>query len=292
MHDYLQAIGFGQIKRIKQKDKLIQYIIKNHDELNYYRKDENTAVVQYKKDFGNQYGIAVVGQYEEGDLFDLEYFYPYVKGNNSFFHDEIHIEKHSDKDSFAAICDDVNIGVPLIFFIHNFVEYLNMAEFHEHFRKVNTACLSGLSLDGTVILNIQKDEEQIRIERTSNSNRNQLLEAAKEGNMEAIEMLTLDDMDTYTMISKRAKREDVYTIVDSYCIPYGVETDKYSILGTIYEMKEEINPITKEELYYLSIGCNNLSFDIMINKKDLLGEPARGRRFKGVVWLQGEVDTI
>ena len=137
-----------------------------------------------------------------------------------------------------------------------------------------------------------KNEIQIQKEKKSNNNRNQLLEAAREGNMEAIEMLTLDDMDTYTMISKRAKSEDVFTIVDSYLIPFGVETDKYSILGTIYDVKEMKNSETGQEIYYLSIGCNDIEFDICINKEDLLGEPVRGRRFKGVVWLQGIIDYL
>ena len=105
-------------------------------------------------------------------------------------------------------------------------------------------------------------------------------------------MLTLDDMDTYTMISKRSKNEDLFTIVDSYLIPYGVESDKYSILGTIYEVAECKNSMTGQEMYYLSIGCNDVNFDICIKKSDLLGEPIRGRRFKGVVWLQGFVDYL
>ena len=40
----------------------------------------------------------------------------------------------------------------------------------------------------------------------------------------------------------------------------------------------------------MNLDCNDLNFDICINKKDLLGEPEVGRRFKGVVWLQGCVN--
>jgi hypothetical protein len=209
-----------------------------------------------------------------------------------FYQEEINVEKYSDREAYAGICENINIGVPLIFYVHNFVHYLNMKKYKDMFPKVNNAVLSGLSISGTVILNIEKDEQQIKNEQTSTNNRNQLLQAAKEGDMEAIEILTLDDMDTYTMVSKRAKREDIFTIVDTYCIPYGIETDKYSIMGTIEEVEEQINWETDERLYYLSITCNDLEFDICINEKDLFGEPAPGRRFKGVVWLQGLVDYI
>ncbi|MEE1517216.1 MAG: DUF3881 family protein, partial [Lachnospiraceae bacterium] len=31
-------------------------------------------------------------------------------------------------------------------------------------------------------------------------------------------------------------------------------------------------------------------FDVCINKKDLLGEPEVGRRFKGSIWVQGYIN--
>ena len=292
MHDYLHAVGFDRYMRRAGKDDLLIKIIETPDETLYYDNTKENCIVQYNKDFGEAFGLSIVGEIEDDGEFTLEYMYPYVKGRNMFFHEEIHVEKYSDRDAYAGICDNVNLGVPLIFYIHNFTHYLNMKHFKEMFPKVNNVTLAGLSIDGMVILNVEKDEIQIQKEKKSNNNRNQLLEAAREGNMEAIEMLTLDDMDTYTMISKRAKSEDVFTIVDSYLIPFGVETDKYSILGTIYDVKEMKNSETGQEIYYLSIGCNDIEFDICINKEDLLGEPVRGRRFKGVVWLQGIIDYL
>lgn len=292
MHDYLRAIGFKNIQKKAQMEALIQKVLLSPDEKIYYKKDEESAIIQLNKDFGECFGISVVGEINPEGKLDVEYSYPYVKGKNMFFQEEIHMEKYSDREAYAGMCDNVNIGVPLIFYAHNFVHYLNMRKHKEMFPKVNNAVLAGLSTDGMVILNIEKDESQIRNEKASNSNRNQLLEAAKEGNMEAIEILTLDDMDTYTMISNRAKREDIFTIVDTYCIPYGIETDKYSMMGTIMGVEEFTNQESGEEVYYMSIACNDLEFEICINKQDIFGEPAVGRRFKGIVWLQGLVDYI
>lgn len=292
MHDYLRSIGFKKIQKKDDMEVLIQKVLLSPDEKIFYKKNEESSIVQLNKDFGECFGISVVGEMNARGNLDVEYSYPYVKGKNMFYQEEIHIEKYSDRDAYAGMCDNVNIGVPLIFYAHNFVHYLNMSKHKEMFPKVNNAVLSGLSLEGTVILNIEKDENQIRSEKVSNTNRNQLLEAAKEGNMEAIEILTLDDMDTYTMISKRAKREDIFTIVDTYCIPYGIETDKYSMMGTIQEVDEFVNTETGEAVYYMAIACNDLEFEVCINKEDILGQPAVGRRFKGTVWLQGLVDYI
>ena len=39
----------------------------------------------------------------------------------------------------------------------------------------------------------------------------------------------------------------------------------------------------------MTIESNNMQFDVCINRKDLLGDPQVGRRFKGTVWLQGQL---
>ena len=40
----------------------------------------------------------------------------------------------------------------------------------------------------------------------------------------------------------------------------------------------------------MTVECNELTLDICINQEDLYGEAAAGRRFKGVVWLQGYIN--
>ena len=73
-------------------------------------------------------------------------------------------------------------------------------------------------------------------------------------------------------------------------MPYGVECDIYSIMGEILSVKEAENLVTKEKLYQLRLDVNELQFDICVPKKEVLGEPEIGRRFKGNIWLQGEIN--
>ena len=55
-------------------------------------------------------------------------------------------------------------------------------------------------------------------------------------------------------------------------------------------MRLTTNAVTGEEIYILTICCNELTFDVCINIMDLFGEPQVGRRFKGVIWLQGYIN--
>ena len=78
----------------------------------------------------------------------------------------------------------------------------------------------------------------------------------------------------------------------SYFMPHSVECDKYSVLGKIINVMEMQNSRTKEIFYYLSVECNSIQIEFTIAKEDLMGEPKVGRRFKGILWLQGEVDCL
>ena len=85
------------------------------------------------------------------------------------------------------------------------------------------------------------------------------------------------------------QRERDFSIVDSYFMPYGIECDQYSIMGEILDFMTFKNIITGEEICQLTLDCNDMQFDVCINKNDLLGEPKIGRRFKGIIWLQGQL---
>ena len=147
-----------------------------------------------------------------------------------------------------------------------------------------------MSLKGSILLPIKKDEEQILRVKKDSANRNKLLAAARQGDEDAIETLTLEDMDMYTTISRKIQKNDIFSLVDTYFMPYGVECDQYSVLGEITEFRLVTNDITGEKVYILTILCNELTFDVCINEKDLYGEPQVGRRFKGSIWLQGYIN--
>lgn len=122
-----------------------------------------------------------------------------------------------------------------------------------------------------------------------NDRHNQLIAQAREGDEDAIESLTLEDMDTYALLSQRVMKEDIFSIVKSTFMPFGIESDQYTVLGEIIDCVTMENKLTHEKLYGMKLLCNNIQFDVCINEKDLLGEPAIGRRFRGNVWMQGNL---
>ncbi len=290
MHKYMRAIGFSQLGDRRKEQKLITDIIVNSTHRAYTSNGEETILAEFCEDFAQDMGIAVCGEFDAEDKFTYDYFYPYLRGTGISSYEDVSVERHADKESYAGICDDIKVGVSLIFYLQNIIPYVKAQHMDMLPVRGTTLTLSGLSISGNIILPIDKDEgEKQRIQKASLS-RNQLIAAARKGDEEAIESLTLEDMDLYTSISRKILTEDVFTLVDTYFMPYGVECDQYSILGEIMDISLRINKITGEEIYVMRINCNDLEFDVCINRKDLYGEPQVGRRFKGVIWMQGYIN--
>ena len=199
------------------------------------------------------------------------------------------IEQSGDGNTYSGACEDPRVGVTLIFYLQNAAALKRIKMQGDFRKKEQDTILTALSLEGKILLPVYQNSMQMAYERVSASKRKDLLADARKGNEEAIESLTLEDMDTYSMISKRIQNEDVFSIVETFFMPYGMECDKYQILGRIMECQEIENEYTKEKLYQMTVECNDIVLKICINIKDLFGEPEIGRRFKGIVWLQGRV---
>lgn len=293
MHEFLRAVGFSNIKNRTQLEKIIGIVMAQPTEKKMIKIDEKTTLTEISKDFSKQMGVTIVGEYDEKGFFHLDHYFPYFRSSQETTITEIVVNKRMDTDSYTAMCDDFRVGVSLIFYLQNgadFVEIVENGENSEAFSKMLPITLAGLSIEGNILLGNAVDAVQMKKRYAEDKQRKKLIIEAKNGNQEAIDNLTIDDLDMYAMISRRAKNEDIYTIVENTFIPYGSESDNYSIIGTIIECELLRNSFSGEEVYAMWVTCNDMSYQICINKNDLLGEPAPGRRFKGNIWLQGSID--
>ncbi len=290
MHAYLRAVGFKQIISKKMLKELLYEVIENPDEqklISLGNLEEN--VVELKKSFAENMGILLHGYYEDDGSFQLEYYIPYLEGKSRPVEDDITITRHVSRESFAGACEDMRIGATLIYYLENGMEYLDRALKQQSSYYHGEVYFSGLSTSGMILLPVSKNEKQREKCRQANLNRKKLISDAKRGDEAAIESLTIEDLDTYTQISRRIRKEDVFSIVDSSFMPYGVECDQYSIIGEIMDVRSSINHYSGEKVYTLLVDCNDFEVNIGINEDDLTGEPQVGRRFKGAIWLQGRV---
>ncbi len=290
MHKYLRAIGFSEYTDRQKMKEMIADIVLSATTRAYTTNTDDLLLGEFCKDYGEGIGMAVCGQFDDSDKFIYDYYYPYLRGTGISSEEDVSVERHAAKESYAGICDDSKVGVSLIFYLQNMIPYVKAQVTKQLPIRGTTVTFSALSLQGTIMMPIQKNEEQKKQVKKESTNRRNLIAAARKGDEEAIETLTFEDMDIYTTISKKIQKEDVFSLVDTYFMPYGVECDQYSILGEILDVHPIRNKMTGEELYHMTVNCNELTFDLCINQEDLYGEPAAGRRFKGTIWLQGYIN--
>ena len=290
MHQYLKAIGFDKIRTRNDLKKILNDVQDsfNHQTIVSYHPGEDFCEIS--KDYGQCMGISMCGELDENDVFKVAYYFPYFQGSGISTYSEIAVERKIEKEQYVGMCEDSRIGISLIFTLQNGIEYMRerQAGFAENL--MTSVTLSGLSLSGTILLPVVKDEQKLKSEREASDNRKMLLNAARNGDQTAIETLTLEDIDTYSQVSRRLANEDVFSIVDTYFMPYGIECDLYSIMGEILAVRRRKNTLTGVEVYQMKLNVNELLFDICVPVDSVMGEPEIGRRYKGTIWLQGYIN--
>ena len=261
MHRYLRAVGFSNIQKREEVEALARFACECYQTEETAVNAEGEDYSERRKEFAEHMGLLVRGTYDDNDKYWMDYCIPYFTGNVERHYEDLEIERHAEKESYSGLCDDINLGASLIFYLQNVTEYFNKKRYGR-----------------PVMSEIKASQE-----------RKKMLQAARDGDEDAIENLTLEDMDTYTMISKRIENEDILSIVMSHFMPCGVECDQYNVMGDILNVELRENNQTKEKIYVMTIEANGIILDVCINQQDLVGEPAVGRRFRGIIWLQGLV---
>lgn len=290
MHSFLRAIGFGNIRNRKDEEMLMKLVAENASERQIFRVSEERSFLELYMEVSENAGVVVRGEQDEDGVFHVSHYVPIYRGWRITTEETVFINKRVDTDAFTGMCEDYRVGISLIFYVQNVVDMLK----YPITKRENRKCpiyLAALATEGKILLPVEKTKEEEEQVKAELKNRSVLIEEAKQGNQEAMQSLTFDDIDQYAIVSKRIRKEDIYSIVETSFIPFGSESDNYSILGYITNVNKCKNIYTQEEFYVLSLMCNEMYFSVCIHAEDLLGEPEVGRRFRGNVWMQGKVEV-
>ena len=293
IHDYLAAVGFSGLRDNQKVYELLEKVVLDPDEHRVTEDTHGSRFGCFTKEFGKNMGLTVCGNFYNHSEFHIDYYFPYLRGTRVSIYTEIEVEKYVHCEGYAGICDEIELGMTLIFQVNNMADILCAHRNCCGTFYASSVVLSALSTKGRILLPVYKDEQQTKRQKESSLNRRKLMQKAREGNQTAIDTLTMEDMDTYSMLSRRinVEKEDILSIVESSLMPYGVECEQYMIIGEITGCYVQLNNLTQEQVWILSVDCAGLRMEVAINEKDLYGEPQIGRRFRGQIFLQGYIRT-
>lgn len=292
MHSYLRAIGFSKLKNRSEQNKLITAALNSATDRKEIEIGSDTRFIQINKNIGEKLGLSIIAECDSENNLTIEHSFPYCIGSHITIQPEILIEPHIDKEAYSGISEDYNLGYTIIYTLQNIVDYVRCTWLNEYYKHPKKVKFGALSLNGRIIYGVHLEHNSFPYDKQpiSNKDRRKLIAKARSGDMDALENLTLDDMDTYSLVTKRIKDEDLFTVIETYFMPYGMNNEHYTILGIIKKIEQITNEFSDELVYNLTVVCNSITIDVAINSLDLEGEPKIGRRFRGIIWLQGQVD--
>ncbi len=289
MHSFLKSIGYTCKGTPTELEELIKNTLLKADYKKEVALERGGKMVEYIRFTSEDSGIIVVGEEDEEGRYHYKYYFPFGVGRAGFNNEEeVFVNKKVDSDAYMAMCDDSRIGISLIFYVVNVVDFMRIYK-GEKCLENKSVQFVGLADTGKIILPTQVYVEDREKQKKEIKKKNKLVAEAKKGNPEAIENLTLDDITRYAIVSQRIMKEDILSIVETSIVPYGSESDMYKITGNIEDVRKEENADTKEAFWHLTVRVDEIPMDIYINSNDLMGEPLVGRRFRGNIWLQAEV---
>jgi len=290
MQDFLRAIGFSGFRTKKQLQPLVNWVLEKPDSMNIVAGEEDdTNLAQACREIGGHAGISVVGEIDERGRLVPEYFFPYLV--SSYVSSDAHLscERESKRNAFNGMCEDYRMGMALIFSVRNVADAARAEQttllgdgFHE-------VLISALAKDGTVLLPLEQTERVLLQRAEEEKTRISLMEDANAGNEDAAANLAEQEMKRYHRVMDQLRDSDIYSVVESFFMPFGMESDQYYFMGQVQESSRIENELTGEHFYRIIAKSNGMPFAIAINEKDLEGVPMPGTRIKCHAWLQGEL---
>ena len=292
MHKYLESVGFKRIESKKQEEMLIGSIIQKpkRKKIITNQSEYDMMYAELSIEYAPGVGIKVLGQYDAEENFHMEHYFPYIEGRSESLREPCVIAKRMEATAFSGMCDDGRLGVSLIFYITNVVDCIKETGIDPDPDEVEKKVrLAGLCTEGMVILPtiysadvLTNGEKKLQhVKRAADGRENEADEA---------ERMAIEQFDLLNSINGRIGNEDVFSIVETSLLPYGMEAEVYKILGIIESVQNYENPVFGERLYVMTILCNDIVLDICINEDSIVGKPMPGFRFRGIVWLQGKVE--
>ena len=283
----LSAIGMSHYTSQQAIDGYVSGLLQEgHLRGRHYFKDGEVRI-ELLKDMG-PFQLVMRGELEGNHYIRIFMVSPSLKEKRGyeFVECEVHEDGHDNIFLFGQECSTLE-GICLkLTEIHRYYKEADLFEKE----KAYVSCY-GLSIEGKVILGIERTSEDMAAIEESEAARRNLLSRAMEGDENAMAQMQDEEEQTQQEIEERLRHEDVYSIFEGFLYPAeGDEDNYYTVLGDILHVDKLMNSATEEWVYYIELNVLGQILRVCINPRDLLGEPIPGCRFLGRVWFFGRLD--
>ena len=218
MHKFLRTVGFSLYQKKHDIQKLLENLVEQAESSQIWKIqiDGETNLCRVRTEVATDMGIDIYGEMDEIGIIRPEYYIPFLLSHDISSEADCSIQRHTEKETYAGLLDEFRVGISLIYYLENAMEY-RQRNMEKESTEVIYVNLVGMSVKGKILLPVKKSAKQVEMAKVAFKERTNLMEAAKNGDEDAIETLTIEDIDLYSQISRRVAKEDIYSIIPVLC---------------------------------------------------------------------------
>ena len=123
MHKFLRAAGFSMYQKKRDIAQLMELLQKQPALTRCIQIDSETNVYEMRTKVVPNIGISIVGEMNENGKFEREFYLPYLESKQVSSKADCSVQRHTEKETYAGMADEVRIGISLIFYVQNFMDY-------------------------------------------------------------------------------------------------------------------------------------------------------------------------
>ena len=112
--------------------------------------------VSLKKNMEKESGSRCAENMDIDEQFEYRYYTPYFKGSGVTSYADVSVERRIDREAYVGICEDTKVGINLVFYLQNMMEYLRERQLGGRSIKYSSVTLSGLCNEGIILLPVLK----------------------------------------------------------------------------------------------------------------------------------------
>lgn len=293
MESPLKAIGFRNVNEQEVLEDILEELLSNPTKQKAIQLSTDKILAEYIKEVaGNTYVVARVCLNKSSKNPNIQVLSceAYVEASHTLEVEDVEVEGFDEVEgtdqSYYVVCEEKETAMQIVFWLQNVVEYLEGCKKNLTCSQVNVV---GIASEGTIVLPIEKDEEDELIEKEEREKMRLILQQMKNGDEEAKRILEQEEKDLDDQLKERLREEDFLSVMSGYFIPETLDEATYAVLGEILEIKERVNQQTDEKMFVFSLNVNDMILEVVISQRELIGMPSVGMRFMGTCWMQGKV---
>ena len=146
MHKFLRAAGFSMYTKKKDIDKLLDLLERQPSVTKCVQVDEESNVCEMRTEVAPGLGISIVGELKEEGNFEREFYFPYLESDVVGSTEECSVQRHTEKETYAGMVDENKVGISLIFYIQNFLDFREKMLDKEHHSRIGAVCFPACPL--------------------------------------------------------------------------------------------------------------------------------------------------